>query len=163
MIPALTFIPLEEAKAIVALPKFISGNIEWRNSPTNSHFFVANFVVFDEGSKSMPGLTLDFVYRSGVVPDECNYKFTLYKFSGSRRYRVFQIEVYPWEKQSHTDGLFKHYGPHQHFGEQFETILGVNHLDCKYHQEWFNEFLKRGNITFSGKYFHPDPQYDLGV
>lgn len=158
MIPESATIPPEEAVALIALSKFITGDLTWKESPKNSQFNSASFTVYGTDSLSITGLTVELEYRRGLVSSRCNYKFILRQSKGARKLRAYTIEVYAPDYRSHVDNGTAYYGPHEHIGETYVAFSGLNHLGCQDHEKWFQEFLKRGNITFSGKYSPPDPE-----
>ncbi len=77
------------------------------------------------------------------------------------------MEVYPKERLSHRDEMgVAYFGPHQHIGERYESLLGLDNLTCADLEKWVREFLKRANISFTGKYEPPEQaagQLDLGI
>jgi len=143
----------EEIQAVLAKPKFLANDLEWKSAPTNTAFFQATSPLADDNGVTIPGLSVDLQYRRGMLMDECKYKFTIFLFRG-RRHRLYQIEVVPPDQPSHTENGKKWYGPHQHFGDRAEKI--DEKLGCNDHEEWFKVFLKRANIG-PAKYMPPPP------
>ena len=166
MIPESAAIPEAEARAIIAMPKAILGNVEWKNNPTGSAFFKATFVVYDENGATIPGINVELSYRHSNVANECNHKFTVFKVKGTRPLRAYQIEVYPPTRQSHRENGVAVFGPHQHIGEKYEPIAGVAALTCADYESWMQEYFGRANIKFAGNYSPPElhaGQLELGI
>jgi len=166
MIPKSAAISEDEARAIIAMPKAIHGNVEWKNNPTSSAFFKATFVVYDEKGATIPGLTVELNYRHSNVANECNHKFTIFKLKGNRPLRAYQVEVYPASRQSHRENGVAVFGPHQHIGEQYEPINDVSALTCAEYAGWMRKFFGLANIKFTGTYSPPElhaGQLDLGI
>lgn len=152
----------EEITAVLAQTKIIAGDLDWSEKPTNSAFLVAGANLLDTDGATIPGLTVELHYRRGsIAPDDCKYAFIIFLFKGGKKRRLYQIDVRPKDKSSHTGENGKWFGPHQHFGERaapFKDDLG---LDCPDHEKWFRFFLKLANIQFGGKYIPPERQRRL--
>jgi hypothetical protein len=148
---------IEECRAIIGLRKAINGDIEWNNKPSNSSYIQASFVIEDENRITIPGLTVELHYRRGLIESECKYSFGIYQLKDGKKLRSYQLEVCPPDKQSHNEPEKKLFGPHHHIGTLIECMDSVSHLGCQNHDEWFRQFLKRGNIQFNGAYNPPDP------
>lgn len=155
----------EDVQAIIALPKFWHGDLDWKEDPPGSDTLFAKGNLTDADGATIPGLTVELTYlRRGDFEFECNDRFTVFKLVTTKKQRAFQVEVCPADEQSHIepDGT-KYYGPHEHVGERYQA-LPENHraAGCD-HQAWFYTFLTRAAITFQGDYVHPQPQSELDL
>lgn len=149
-----------EVQDLISLPKLLVGELIWDEDPTHSRYVTARFVVADDTGATIPGVTVEFLFRPGVVATDCKFAFTLFAQRAHRRCRVYQIEVVPPERRSHNGPSGCIYGPHQHFGERAE-VLGGTGLGCLDHEAWMREFLHRSNIGWGGTYVLPQRQGDL--
>lgn len=132
------------------------GNIEWSARPSNSSFIQHSENLLDESGATIPGLTVDLRIRQGLYVQDCRYDFSVFQIKGGRRLRVYQINVRPIDKSSHTESNGEiWFGSHHHFGERAERFPSEITLGCDHHEEWFRLFLKNANIDFGGKYIPP--------
>jgi hypothetical protein len=144
----------EEIDEIVSMPKFVTDDLEWRDSPTNSNYIAATDTLLDSTGASIPGVFYELQVRRGRYVEECRFEFGVFKLKAGKRYRVYQINVTPSGKRSHKSAEGWWYGPHEHFGHRAHRFDPPLAHGCD-HEAWFREFLKRANIRFTGKYLPP--------
>jgi hypothetical protein len=153
-----------DAKAIIALPKFIVGDVEWKQQPEGSELFTADLLLLNQAQQTIPGLTVELQYRRGIVNGECKCLFTVFLFEANKL-RAYQLEVVPQHRSKHAENGVKWYGPHKHIGDKSEQVKRPD-LCCDDHAEWFAYFLNDANIKHVGNYAPPnppDPQLVLGL
>lgn len=143
-----------EIAEIVAMEKFMTEDLDWRDSPTNSNYLAATDTLLDNTGASIPGVSYELQVRRGRYTEDCRFELGVFRLKGGKRHRVYQINVCPENKRSHKGPEGWWYGPHQHFGNRAQRFEPPVHLGCD-HAAWFKEFLKRANIRFSGKYLPP--------
>jgi hypothetical protein len=144
----------QEIVEILAMDKFVVDDLDWQDSPTNSNYIAATDSLLDHDGASIPGLSYELQVRRGRYADDCRFAFCVFKIKGGRRQLIYRIDVMPEDKRSHKGPEGWWYGPHQHFGLRAEPFNPPLRLGCN-HEAWFREFLKRANISFSGKYLPP--------
>lgn len=147
----------DEIRAFIERPKLLVGELAWDEDPNQSRYILARFVVADESGATIPGLTVEFDFRHGMVATDCKFSFTLFSQHGNRRSRIYQIEVMPLDRRGHNGNSGGLYGPHQHFGERAEP-LDIIGLGCLDHERWLHEFFHRTNIGWGGTYLPPQLQ-----
>ena len=156
-------IPLNDALAIIALPKTIVGDMVWQQESIDSELFTASFYLFDRSGATIPALSVELMYRRGAIKGECKATFTVFKFMPPKL-RAYQLEVIPDEKIGHRekDGTpFK--GPHRHIGDKVAQVPSMGYR-CDDHEKWFAFFLEDAQIVHDGKWqppHPPDAQYEL--
>lgn len=146
----------DEARAIIAREKFMPpDDMCWDSKPSNAVYRVSSFNLTDASGITLPGLTAEFAYRTPAEFNDCKYYFSIYAFQpGGFRKRVYQLGVVPLEDRSSNHGGQTFYGPHEHIGTTVQEVR-IGKLDCKDHEKWFREFLKRANIGYGGVYNGP--------
>lgn len=154
------FVSDENIRSILERQKLLVGELTWSEDPNQSRYRLARFVVADENGVTIPGLTVEFDFRRGLIVADCKFSFTIFSQRGLKRCRVYQIEVMPPERRGHNGESGGIYGPHQHFGERAAVLDPVG-LGCLDHEQWLREFLRRANIGWGGAYLHPQSQGDL--
>ena len=148
-------LPEDEARTIIATEKFVGvDRLTWDASPTHSAQQVFSCPIMDSAGTTVPGLTLELAFRVPPFRDDCKYTFTVFSFDPGGRRRAYQLEVVPIDDQSHIGDDKICRGPHEHIGE-FVQEVRVGDLNCRHHEQWFREFLKRANINFGGLYLGP--------
>lgn len=154
--PAPTALPHAEALAIIGLPKAIVGDVVWQETPPGSEFFIASFPIVDpETQATIPGLSVELVYRRGVVQGECKSLFTVFSFKPPKL-RAYQLEVVPNAKISHREAGVVFKGPHRHIGDKADQAH-LPSLPCDDHRQWFEFFLKDAQIKHIGNWKPPQP------
>lgn len=143
-----------EARAAIAIPKFIPDDLTWSAEPNKSLTMVFSAGVLDENGATVQGLTVDLSFRTPARVDDCRYSFTLFTFRPTGKKRAYQLAVMPEHLRGHVDARGEIRGPHQHIGNLVEPER-MPHLGCKNHEQWFRIFLDRANIKHSGRYFGP--------
>lgn len=149
----------EEISSFLAKPKFVDDDLEWR-AIGKGNVRLAVLHLKDSEGKTIIEHTVELQHRTGRYQDECKYTFTIFRLV-PRKTRLYQIEVAPKDHKSHAEAGKGYYGPHQHFGDRYETLEESRDLGCKDFEDWFRVFLKRANIGFSGTYSPPDKQWRL--
>lgn len=160
MTTAPAFFSEDELRSLIERPKLLVGELAWDEDPNQTRYILARFVVADDSGATIPGLSVEFDFRQGMVATDCKFTFTLFSQRGNRRCRVYQIEVIPIERRGHNGDSGGLYGPHQHFGEAAQSI-DTDGLGCLDHERWLHEFLRRANIGWGGTYLPPQLQGDL--
>lgn len=152
---SLADLPVSEAQAIIAKPKFIAEeDMAWSESPDHGTHMVFSGQLYEESGMTIAGLTFELAFRIPARFDECKYLFTLFAFRPGGRRRVYQLEVIPHDDVGHRDESGELFGPHEHIGQMAREVR-VGNLNCKHHEQWFREFLNRANIKYGGRYFGP--------
>lgn len=131
---------------IISAAKFYDGDLSYSTKPNNKAFHVISFRPEDEMGATLPGVTIEISLRAPLVVDECKYTFTIFRLTGQRRDRIYQLEVVPRDKKSHN-GPPKLYGPHIHIGESVHEVK--LELSCKDYQDWLSWFCHEINLTLS--------------
>lgn len=145
----------ELAEHIVGLKKTFRGELELTVKPQNNRYHVCEFRVEDDEMATIPKIIVAVSLRVGFIPEECLYNFTVFWQDGGRKYRAYQLEVCPPGKRSHNGGKASPdcYGPHEHVGGHVEEVS--LDLGCPDHQQWFEWFCKRVNLTVEGSICPP--------
>ncbi len=74
-------LPESEARAMLDLEKFITDErLYWEESPEHSTFRVFNCGLVDSSGISIPGFTVEIVYRVHPRFDDCKYTLALMHF-----------------------------------------------------------------------------------
>jgi hypothetical protein len=91
-----------EIAEIVAMEKFMTEDLDWRDSPTNSNYLAATDTLLDKTGASIPGVSYELQVRRGRYAEDCRFEFGVFKIKGGKRHRVYQINV--WSCPVSVDG-----------------------------------------------------------
>lgn len=153
-----------EIAEVMAMEKFMAGDLVWAEKPTNTNFLHAKSLLVHEDGSTIPTLSVELCVRVGKFENDCLWDFSLFKFKDGKQLRLYQVTVVPADKASHNTPAGAWYGPHQHFGELRMEKFGADiPKPCGSHEAWFKEFCKRANIQFGGKYNIPPTQGELNL
>lgn len=140
---------LDQCRSLCKQAKFIGEPVNWTEKPTHSGWLCAVCAILDSERSTIPGLVLQCEYRISKKTGSEEMAFGLLYRSGSERYRVFFLEIYPTWKRSHKDRKLELFGPHIHLGDErlaqitrgvYSNILAA--LDPK----WIERFRRHAKV-----------------
>lgn len=153
-----------EITEVLAMEKFMAGDLVWAEKPTNTNFLHAKSLLVNAEGATIAGLSVELCVRVGKFENDCLWDFGLFKFKAGRQLRLYQINVVPADKASHHERAGTWYGPHQHFAKLRMEKFGPDApAPCGSHEAWFKDFLKRAKIQFGGNYNVPPTQGQLAL
>lgn len=136
----------DEAQAILALPKVALSEMVWGERSNHAGHVVAVSPLVDSNGITIPGLTVVFEMRKGVVSDQCLFFFSLMKRIGEISWRVYQLEICPAAKRSHNGPNGALYGPHEHIGSAEPTAVGEVNVNCNDWSAGLHYFLAKAGL-----------------
>lgn len=92
----------DRALELMAVPKLCAASFAWGERDNHAGLLLASAQPEDETGAIPPGLTLQLVVKRPVVVDRCLYEFGLFQLEQGIRRRVYQLNVSPADKRSHT-------------------------------------------------------------
>lgn len=99
--------------ALLAQAKTAPNWAGWTERSNHSGHFLNVAPLLDATGVTLPGITVELEVKAASLAGVCFYLFTLMESRARVRSRIYQLEVVPSWKRSHS-GLTTIHGPHEH-------------------------------------------------
>lgn len=158
-----------EIEALVRQMKCVDRPLIWTQKPTNSNYMMCKAQVLDLNLETMEGCSFEGLYKKPTELSGDQYSFTVHLFRDSVKYRIFQLEVAPWDKVSHRSTAKNEifYGPHYHIGSDDHwpgeaiNIQADRSKSAFQFADWLLDFCQNGNLKFHYPPLPPEVQFEL--
>ena len=138
-----------QARLVMATPKMCGNALVRSERENHVGLLLATAQPEDDTGAILPGMTLQLVVKRPIVVDRCLYELGLFLLENGVRRRVYQLNVSPADKRSHNSLGGALYGPHEHIGDQVQSVTAPG-IVCGRLDVAFAFYCQRINLAFSG-------------
>lgn len=132
--------------ALLLREKHAHGWSGFQKRENQANYLIGVAQLTDSGGVFLPGLTLEIEVKAPVIVERCLIFLTLRQRQGTKRPRIYQLEVCPRDKRSHN-GITTIYGPHEHLLEDEPTPVAEVGVNCDNWDGSMAWFVSRTNIS----------------
>jgi len=134
----------QEIPDLVRAPKLYRTPLPRPQEANNAKFLVISFDFLYSDGTTFPGIWGEIQWRPNQAETNCNEKLTLIALIDGSATRIFQIEIYPFDRLTHRDSESgqRTYGPHLRYNETTRRCsarfaCGEANRAC-----WFSRFAR---------------------